>query len=169
MRLVNSVPPHTASTIRPKDLSSSLLGGEDFERYITRIAEERNWAPASVNRYRALISLVFRLGIENGKFKENPARVVKHRQVNKTRTRWLAREEEVRLRVAIKAGCPEHCPNKLGSELRVAAWRDVRLNLGEPERASASADHSSLEERRDLARATQPRRARGSNRASKSS
>jgi site-specific recombinase XerD len=93
-----------------RERSADSLTPQDCERHITRMAEERNWAPASVNRYRALISLVFRLGIENGKVKENPARLVKPRQVNNTRTRWLAPEEEVRLRAAIAAGCPEHMP-----------------------------------------------------------
>jgi site-specific recombinase XerD len=93
-----------------RERSADSITPQDFERHITRMAEERNWAPASANRYRALISLVFRLGIENGKVKENPARLVKHRQVNNARTRWLAPEEEVRLRAAIKAGCPEHMP-----------------------------------------------------------
>ena len=76
-----------------------------------------------MNRYRALISLVFRLGIENGKVKENPARLVKHRQVNNSRTGWLAPEEAVRLRVAIQAGCPEHMP-----ELDLALNTGLRLS-----------------------------------------
>jgi hypothetical protein len=53
---------------------------------IPAAAPMRQRALASVNRYRALISLVFRLGIESGKVKENPARLVKPRQVNNTRT-----------------------------------------------------------------------------------
>jgi integrase len=76
-----------------------------------------------VNRYRALVSLVFRLGIENGKVKENPARLVKHRPVNNTRTRWLIPEEEDRLRVAIEEGCPEHVP-----ELDLALNTGLRLS-----------------------------------------
>jgi integrase len=106
-----------------RDRAADSITPQDFERHITRMAEERSWAPASVNRYRALISLVFRLGIENGKVKENPARLIKHRQVNNTRTRWLSPEEEVRLRAAIDAVCPEHMP-----ELDLALNTGLRLS-----------------------------------------
>jgi site-specific recombinase XerD len=109
---------------------------QDLEHHLAQTAEESDWAPATVNRYRALVSLVFRLGIENGKVKENPARLVKHRQVNNSRTRWLAPEEEVRLRVAIQAGCPEHMPEldlalntglRLG-ELYGLTWENVNVS-----------------------------------------
>ena len=106
-----------------RDRTAESITPQDFEHHIVRMAEERKWAPASVNRYRALISLVFRLGIENGKVKENPARLIKHRQVNNTRTRWLAPEGEVRLRAAIEAGCPEHMP-----ELELALNTGLRLS-----------------------------------------
>jgi len=109
---------------------------QDLEHHLTQSAEESDWAPATVNRYRALVSIVFRLGIENGKVKENPARLVKHRQVNNSRTRWLAPEEEVRLRVAIQAGCPEHLPEldlALNTGLRLSelyglTWENVNVS-----------------------------------------
>jgi site-specific recombinase XerD len=109
---------------------------QDLEHHLTQTAEESDWAPATVNRYRALVSLVFRLGIENGKVKENPARLVKHRQVNNSRTWWLAPEEEVRLRVAIQAGCPEHMPEldlALNTGLRLSelyglTWENVNVS-----------------------------------------
>jgi hypothetical protein len=59
------------------------------------------------------MSLIFSLGIENGKVKENPARLVKPRLVNNIRnirTRWLSPEEEARLRAAIESQYPEHLP-----------------------------------------------------------
>jgi site-specific recombinase XerD len=109
---------------------------QDLEHHLIRIAEERNWAPASVNRYRALISLIFRLGIENGKVKENPARLVKPRLVNNSRTRWLSAEEEVRLRAAIEVRHPEHMPEielALNTGLRLSemyglTWENVSLS-----------------------------------------
>jgi site-specific recombinase XerD len=96
---------------------------QDLEHHLTRIAEERHWAPASVNRYRALASLIFRLGIENGKVKENPARLVKLRPVNNARTRWLGPQEEARLRRTIFDGYPEHMP-----ELELALNTGLRLS-----------------------------------------
>src|SRR5215469_96594 len=60
-----------------RERSADSITPQDLEHHVTRIAEERDWKPASVNRYRALISLIFRLGMENGKVKANPARLVK--------------------------------------------------------------------------------------------
>jgi site-specific recombinase XerD len=96
---------------------------QDLEQHLAQTAEENDWAPATVNRYRALISLVFRLGIESGKVKENPARLVKHRQENNARVRWLTPEEEVRLRAAISAMYPDHMP-----ELDLALNTGLRLS-----------------------------------------
>ncbi|MGB7307905.1 MAG: site-specific integrase [Candidatus Acidiferrales bacterium] len=109
----------TAFRERPAD----SITPQDIERHLSQMAEERNWAPASVNRYRALVSLIFRLGIENGKVKENPARFVKHRLVNNARTRWLSPKEEARLRIAIKARNPDHMP-----ELELAINTGLRLS-----------------------------------------
>jgi site-specific recombinase XerD len=106
-----------------RERSAESITPQDLEHHLTRIAEERNWAPASVNRYRALASLIFRLGIENGKVKENPARVVKPRLVNNARTRWLAPQEESRLRASIDARYPEHMP-----ELELALNTGLRLS-----------------------------------------
>jgi len=63
-----------------------------------------------VNRCRALVSLVYRLGSENGKVQGNPARLVKHQLANNARTRWLAPDEEARLRAVIDTSCTEHLP-----------------------------------------------------------
>jgi len=119
-----------------RERAADSITPQDLERHLSHMAEARNWAPASANRYRALISLIFRLGIENGKVKENPARLVKHRLVNNARTRWLSPEEEVRLRVAIEARHPEHLP-ELGlalntglrlSEMYGLTWENVNVS-----------------------------------------
>jgi magnesium-transporting ATPase (P-type) len=111
------------------------IAPQDLEEHLSATAEGSSWAPATVNRYRALISLVYRLGIESGKVKQNPARLVKHRQENNARIRWLSAEEEVRLRAAISATCPEHMPEldlalntglRLG-ELYGLEWENVNL------------------------------------------
>jgi site-specific recombinase XerD len=119
-----------------RERSADSISPQDLEHHLSRIAAERNWAPASVNRYRALMSLVFRLGIENGKVKENPARLVKPRIVNNARTRWLFPEEETRLRTAIEARHPKHLPElelSLNTGLRLSemyglTWENVNLN-----------------------------------------
>lgn len=71
---------------------------------------EEYWTPATWNRYRALLSLTYRLAIQGGKVKENPARLVQHKTENNGRVRFLSREEEERLRQAIREKFPEHEP-----------------------------------------------------------
>jgi site-specific recombinase XerD len=102
--------------------SAESITPRELERFLAENAEENDWAPATINRYRALLSLVYRLGIENGKVKENPARLVKHRQENNARVRWLSNEEEVRLRTYIQNTYSEHIP-----ELDLALHTGMRL------------------------------------------
>lgn len=102
--------------------SAESITPRELERFLAQNAEENDWAPATINRYRALLSLVYRLGIENGKVKDNPARLVKHRQENNARVRYLSAEEETRLRAYIQETYPEHIP-----ELDLALHTGMRL------------------------------------------
>jgi site-specific recombinase XerD len=107
----------------------------DIEKRLSEIAEEEKLAPATLNRYRALLSLTFRLGIESGKVFSNPARLVKHRRENNARIRWLTDEEETKLRKVIKEEFPEHLPEidlALNTGLRLGemynlSWEDISL------------------------------------------
>jgi site-specific recombinase XerD len=120
---------------RFRERAADSITAQELEQHLAQTAEESSWAPATVNRYRALISLVFRLGIESGKVKENPARLVKHRKENNSRVRWLSAEEEVRLRAVISETCPEHMPEldlALNTGLRLGelfglVWENVNL------------------------------------------
>lgn len=97
-----------------------------------RFQSER-WSPATWNRYRALISLTYRLAIRAGKVKENPARLVQHKTENNGRVRFLSREEEGNLRKAVRENSLEHEPEldlALHTGLRLseeydAKWKDV--------------------------------------------
>jgi len=119
-----------------RERSADSITPQELERHLTETVDQDKWAPATVNRYRALISLVYRLGIESGKVKENPARLVKHRLANNTRNRWLSAEEEVRLRAYVEATCPEHLPEldlALNTGLRRGemyglAWENVNVS-----------------------------------------
>lgn len=100
---------------------------------IERRFEQRDWSPATTNRYRALLSLTYRLAIRNGKVKENPARSVRHRLENNARIRFLSPEEETRLRAAIEATCLEriaelelslHTGLRMSEQYRLR-WEDV--------------------------------------------
>jgi site-specific recombinase XerD len=92
-------------------------------RDIERRFEQQNWSPATINRHRALLSLAYRLAIRNGKIKENPARLVRHRLEDNARVRFLSTEEETKLRKAIEAACPERI-----AELELALNTGIRLS-----------------------------------------
>jgi site-specific recombinase XerD len=107
----------------------------EMERRLTEAAQEGKWAPATANRYRALLSLTYRLGIRNGKVSANPARLVRHRQENNARIRWLTIEEEGKLRKVLEAKHGEHVPEfdlALNTGLRLSemywlTWDNVDL------------------------------------------
>ncbi|HWG37120.1 MAG TPA: site-specific integrase, partial [Terriglobales bacterium] len=96
---------------------------EEIERHLSKAAEERSWSPATVNRYRNTLSLIYRLGVNNGKVDKNPARLVRARRENNIRIRYLDQfslNEEKRLRKAIPA---EHLP-----EFEIALQTGMRLS-----------------------------------------
>jgi hypothetical protein len=102
---------------------------------IERRFEQQAWSPATCNRFRALLSLTYRLAIRSGKVKENPARLVPHRLEDNARIRFLSAEEEIKLRTAIAGACPEQLPElelALNTGLRMSEqyglrWQDVSL------------------------------------------
>src|SRR5579875_2337373 len=113
----------------------SSITPQDISRWITRSLRERKWKPATANRYKAFLSLCFRLGIENGKCNQNPARFVRRLRENNERVRFLTDEEEKRLRDAIRVECPEHMADldiALHTGMRKSEqyglnWKDVDL------------------------------------------
>jgi integrase len=116
--------------------SADSITADEIEGRLARAEEENAWTPATVNRYRALLSLIYRLGIRNGKVTANPARLVRHRQENNTVVRYLTPEEEVRLRDVIHRQYSEHLPEfeialNTGlrlSELYTMTWENVDLS-----------------------------------------
>jgi site-specific recombinase XerD len=90
------------------DRPADRMTPQDVERWLADQSDENNWQPATVNRYKALLSLVFRLGIENGKTKTNPARLVRRRRENNVRVRFLSHDEERVLRTVIERDYPGH-------------------------------------------------------------
>src|SRR5215813_1250493 len=71
---------------------------------------ERKVAPSTFNHYRSLVSLSYRLGIQNRKVGLNPARSVTHRREDNNRVRFLSEEEEKKLRKVIEAKWASHMP-----------------------------------------------------------
>jgi integrase len=62
--------------------------------------------PATVNRYRSLLSLIFSLAVKNGKLTANPLRHVPRLHENNERVRFLEDNEEHALRGKIRELCP---------------------------------------------------------------
>jgi len=111
------------------DMAADSIGPEEIE---TCFSAEK-WTAATWNRYRALLSLTYRLAIRAGKVRENPARLVPHKMENNNRVRFLSREEEEKLRRVIRKKFPEHEPEldlalhtglRLGEQYH-ALWADV--------------------------------------------
>ena len=92
---------------------------QEIERWLS---SKTNLKPATLNRYRALLCLTYRLGVQNGRVESNPARLVRQRRKNNGRMRFLSPEEEAKLRELIQELCPHHLP-----ELELAINTGMRM------------------------------------------
>jgi integrase len=79
--------------------------------------------PATFNRYKALVSLAYKLGLANKKVTSNPARLIPQRKEPKGRLRFLSREEYDQLYAVIRKRFPEHL-----AEFIVATHTGMRLS-----------------------------------------
>jgi len=92
--------------------------------------------PASLNRYRSTMSMIYAEGIRNGRVKENPARLVRLRKEKNARVRFITFEEEDQIRAIIRKRCPKHEPDfivALETGLRLTEqhtleWPDVHFS-----------------------------------------
>jgi integrase len=101
------------------DRPAESITPQDIERFLAG----RDIKPATQNRYRALLSLIYRKGIENGKVKLNQAKLVKRRTENNTKVRYLLVEEEDRLRAVVLDRWPHHL-----QELEISLHTGMRLS-----------------------------------------
>lgn len=91
--------------------------------------------PATSNRYRAALSLAYKLGERDGKVTTNPARKTKQRREDNARLRFLSFDEESLLRAHILENWPHHWPDvqlALNTGMRAGEqfglkWRDVDM------------------------------------------
>lgn len=118
-----------------RDRSADSVTPQEIERHFEESIEDEEWAPSTVNHYRSLLSLTYRLAIRNGKASNNPARATRHRREDNSRVRYLTPEEDVKLRKVIAEEWTEHMPEldlALHTGLRLSEmygldWQDVDL------------------------------------------
>lgn len=89
--------------------------------------DDQEWKPGTYNRYKSMLSLIYRLGMEHEKIKLefNPAKLLKHKREDNGRVRFLNQfspakteaeylkpytDEEGRLRAVMRAKYPTHVP-----------------------------------------------------------
>jgi integrase len=109
-----------ADSITPQEFER-LFTAEGMSSHRDRTRKGKPWKPATFNRHKALVSLVYRQGIKNRKVQSNPAREIERRKENNARERYLSDAEEVSLRKAITAVAPERV-----AELEIALHTGMR-------------------------------------------
>jgi integrase len=118
-----------------RDRSADSITPQDIERHFERCVADEEWAPSTVNHYRSLLSLTYRLAIRDGKASSNPARATRHRREDNSRVRYLTPEEETKLRTVLEARWRSHIQEldlALHTGLRLSEmygldWQDVDL------------------------------------------
>jgi len=88
------------------EVPADALTPKEIERKLFAEAKERNWKPATINRYKALASLAFRLAFENGRVQTNPVRLVRRLKENNGVVRYLHKDELKRLRSVLEPVLP---------------------------------------------------------------
>lgn len=86
---------------------------QDIVRWLQTEKSQRNWTPATTNRWQACFSLVFRVGLENQKIGINPASRIRRKTENNQRTRFLSMDEETRVRSVLASRYPTCLPTFL--------------------------------------------------------
>jgi site-specific recombinase XerD len=118
-----------------RDRSADSVTAQEIERQFEECIEREKWAASTVNHYRSLLSLTYRLAIRNGKALSNPARATRHRREDNSRVRYLTPEEDVKLRKVIAEEWTQHMPEldlALHTGLRLSEmygldWQDIDL------------------------------------------
>jgi site-specific recombinase XerD len=89
-------------------LIAEKITKQQIVRYLQAQAEKREWSPGTTNRWHASLSLIFRVGIENGKVSTNPASKIKRKLESPGRVRFLSAKEEQILSKEIAKSYPLH-------------------------------------------------------------
>ncbi len=77
---------------------------QKIELFKQWLKENKKYSDETVNKYRAALSKMFHLGIDNKKIKENPVKAVKAFRAKNYKVRFLSKEEEDRMYKVINTG-----------------------------------------------------------------
>jgi integrase len=120
---------------RFNSVSADEITKSGIQQWLLEQGEERDWSPATRNRYHSAFSLVFRVAGENGKLDHNPAARLKRKAEHNDRIRFLSGDEEERLLGTLREFWPQYVPAFLISihtgmragEQFGLRWSDVSL------------------------------------------
>jgi len=131
------------------------ITGQDIQEWLLEQSEDREWTPATRNRYRDAFSLVFRKAVENQVLTVNPAALVKAKPEHNERIRFLSAAEESKLLTTLRKKWPQHVQAFLVSihtgmragEQFQLKWREVsfeRRMISLPKTKTGKARHIPL-------------------------
>ena len=90
--------------------SAEGITKQDIQDWLLEQTDEREWSPATRNRYQAAFSLVFRVALDNEKLGSNPASKIKRKAEHNDRIRFLSSTEEKKLISVIQTQWPHYLP-----------------------------------------------------------
>lgn len=111
-----------------------------IQNRLLRESAERKWKPATTNRMRALLSLIFRLAVEAGKLSTNPIKLIRPLPMDNHVIRYLSDTEEESLKSLIQPLHPErwaaiqfalHTGLRAGEQFGLT-WADIHLEAKQP-------------------------------------
>jgi integrase len=109
MELLKGHFPGAADAISPKKI----------KRVLDTLTSEKHWTASTRNHHHNLISVAFRVGIENEKAEVNPARAVRRQKEDADHVRFLTPLEEKKLRETI-CSKPEWAEHEVEFDLALA-------------------------------------------------
>lgn len=102
------------------------------QQEFTTFLDKRKFSPASFNRYRACLSMIYREAARHGWTERNPARMMKAKKEPNGRIRYLTDAEEKRLRKVIEEKYPDFLI-EFEFSLRTGARLSEQFSLRWPE------------------------------------